>query len=62
MHTHCRFWWMISAQVEAISRGRDRSHLLVCDRNQAAVNLYKKLGFNMTLKSDDETHNLLMGR
>lgn len=52
---------MIAAQVEAISRGRDLSHLLVCDRNEAAVKLYRKLGFNTDFTSNDKTHNLLMG-
>ena len=52
---------MIAAHVEAISRGRELSHLLVCDRNEAAVKLYKKLGFNTGFISNDKTHNLLMG-
>eukprot|EP01043_Picozoa_sp_COSAG02_P046488 COSAG02_NODE_4353_length_5461_cov_3.183141_1_plen_54_part_10 len=33
---------MIAAQVEAISRGRDLSHLLVCDRvNRLPASPYK---------------------
>jgi ribosomal protein S18 acetylase RimI-like enzyme len=52
---------IIAAHVEAISRGRELSHLLVCDRNEAAVKLYKKLGFNADFVSNDKTHNLLMG-
>ena len=52
---------MLAAQVEAVSRGRSLSHLLVCDRNEGAVKLYKKLGFGVDFKSNDKTHNLLMG-
>ena len=53
---------MIAAQIESIFRGRKLSHLLVCDRNEAAVKLYKKLGFNMHFQSNDKIHNLLMGK
>lgn len=53
---------MIAAQVEAIARGAHLSHLLVCDRNEGAVKLYKKLGFDTMFQSNDETHNLLMGK
>ena len=50
-----------TALASALSRGTSASHLYVCHRNAAAVQLYEKHGFKADGDSGDPTHDLVMG-
>ena len=49
-----------AALASALSRGTRASHLYVCHRNAAAVQLYEKHGFESDGDSGDPTHDLVM--
>ncbi len=50
-----------TALASALARGTSASHLYVCHRNTAAVQLYEKHGFKGDGDSGDPTHDLVMG-
>lgn len=54
---------MQAALISALERGRKVAHLLVCDRNERAVNLYKRTGFTKDFDNskEDTVHNVIMG-
>ena len=49
-----------TALASALSRGTSASHLYVCHRNAAAVQLYEKHGFKSDGESGDPTHDVVM--
>ena len=49
-----------TALASALARGTNASHLYVCHRNAAAVQLYEKHGFESDGDSGDPTHDLVM--